>query len=65
MSLVIETHIICDKCSAPYGMDKRHLKAPHQRRRSKVEGWVYSNNKDYCPACKKSRGWKGQYAKYS
>jgi len=55
MSLVIETFIICDVCHVNFGVDMRHLNGYEQRGNAKINGWVYSGNKDYCPSCRAKR----------
>jgi hypothetical protein len=55
MSLVIETFIICDVCCENFGIDMRHLNGSQQRASAKVNGWLYSGNKDYCPSCRAKR----------
>lgn len=52
MSLIIETHIICDSCGNDFGIDMRHLKGFLQRKSAKLQGWIYSGNKDLCPDCR-------------
>lgn len=55
MSLVIETFIICDVCHDNFGVDARHLNGGRQRASAKLNGWLYSGNKDYCPHCRAKR----------
>lgn len=52
MSLVIETHISCDKCGDTFGVDNRSIKGYMQRKLAANNGWVYSVGKDYCPTCR-------------
>lgn len=56
MAIVIETYIHCDGgCGAVHGGDCTHLKGMAHRKHMIDDGWVYTTNKDYCPACRKKR----------
>lgn len=52
MSIVTRTHIACDNCGIAYGVDMHHLKGTVLRKMYKSDGWIYSDNKDFCSECR-------------
>lgn len=52
MSVVKETFLQCNVCYKTFGVDNRHRNAQQQRDAAKLEDWMYSGNKDYCPSCR-------------
>ena len=46
----------CDgDCGENFGVDTRSRTGWEQRKAAKLNGWVYSGGKDYCPNCKKKK----------
>jgi rubredoxin len=52
MTLIIHTTIRCDVCGVVYGENTSLLIGGKQRNLASQDSWLYSGNKDYCPACR-------------
>lgn len=62
MALIIETHLVCDRCgNTTFGKDKRERTGSQQRALAQNSGWGKHSSFDICPDCKfkNGRGNKG------
>jgi predicted nucleic-acid-binding Zn-ribbon protein len=59
MALIIETHLVCDRCGkSEFGKDNPQRTGSQQREIAQNNGWGKSRSFDVCPNCiyKNGRG---------
>lgn len=55
MSIVIETHLQCDRCGETFGVDDRWRTGTKQREQAKLNGWSCSGGVDLCETCRRRK----------